>query len=129
MSFFDSLEFMKNPIAKNQDQAISREVDQAYPSRLTTKLGPNSSIHSQMCYHILLRVDTSRHILQTNLFPKIQSLTFILSVLTYSSDLVRINKYAHGNQQHYLINKVRNYHEKVEKAVADFLAAELKEYW
>ncbi len=54
------------------------------------------------------------------------SLTLILSAFTYSSDLVLINKYLYGNQQHCLISTVRNYHDEVEEAEADFLASKLK---
>ncbi len=47
-------------------------------------------------------------------------------VLSYSTDLSHINEYVTGNQQHCVINKVRNYHDVVEKAVADFYASTLK---
>ncbi len=54
---------------------------------------------------------------------------FNVLVFTYSSNLVHTNKYVNGNQQHCVINKVRTYHDEVEKAVANFLASKLKEYW
>ncbi len=48
------------------------------------------------------------------------------SVFTYSSELVLINGYVNGNEQHCVINKVHNNHDEVEKAIADFHASKLK---
>ncbi len=79
-----------------------------------------------MCSHIFLRIDILRHILQNRFFPKNHSFTSIFSVLAYSSEVVLIIEYVNGNQQHCIINKVRNYHDEVEKAVADFYASNLK---
>ncbi len=84
------------------------------------------SIHLQMCSHITLRFEKLRHILQNRFFPKNYSFTLLFSVFTYSSELVLVNEYVNGNQQHYVINKVRNYHDEVEKVVADFFASKLK---
>ncbi len=67
-----------------------------------------------MCSHILLRIEKIRHTLQNGFLPK--------------NHLVLINEYVHGNQQHCVINKVRNYHDEIEKAVADFHAFKLKLY-
>ncbi len=90
------------------------------------KLEPNSSIYLNMCSHILLRITTIRHILQTKILPKYHSLASFFSVFTLFSDFVLINEYVIGNQQHCVINNVHNYHDEVEKAVADFLASKLK---
>ncbi len=55
--------------------------------------------------------------------------TYLFSVFIYSSELVLNNEYVIGNKQHRIINKVRNYHDEVEKAVVDFLAPTFKENW
>ncbi len=55
--------------------------------------------------------------------------TYLFSVFIYFSELVNIKEYVIGNKQHRIINKVRKYHDEVEKAVADFLAPKLKENW
>ncbi len=70
-----------------------------------------------------------RLILQNNFFPRNHLFTFLFSVFIYSSELVLNNEYVIGNKQHRIINKVRNCHDEVEKAVADFLAPKLKENW
>ncbi len=105
------------------------EVEQAYSSCLKMNLEPSLLILLKMCSHILFRIDSSRDILQTNFFLSNYSLSSILSVFTFSFDLVLINTYAYGNQQHCLINKVHNYDDEVEEAVAEFEASNLKEYW
>ncbi len=63
---------------------------------------------------------------KNNIFPKNHSFTLLFSVFKYSSELVLINEYVYGNQQHCVINKVRNYHDEVKKAVTDFHASKLK---
>ncbi len=93
------------------------------------KLEPNSSVHLKMCPLIIFRIDTNRHILQTKYFPRNHSLTWFSSIFTFSSVLVFIFEYINDNQQHCITNIVRNYDGEVEKAVADFLASKLKEYW
>ncbi len=55
--------------------------------------------------------------------------TYLFSFAIYSSEMVLSNKYEIGNKQQRIINEVRNYHDEVEKAVADFLAPKLKENW
>ncbi len=47
----------------------------------------------------------------------------MFSLFAYSVDLVLINKYGLGNQQHCLIHKLCHFHDEVQKAVADFLAS------
>ncbi len=79
-----------------------------------------------MCSHILLRIEKLRLNLQNRLFPKNHSFTLLFSVFTYSSKVVPTNEYVNGNQQHCVINKVRNYYDEVEEAVADFHASKLK---
>ncbi len=82
-----------------------------------------------MCSQIMLRIEKLRHILQNNFFPRNHLFTYLFSVFIYSSGLVLNNDYVIGNKQHRIINKVCNYHDEVEKAVADFLAPKLKENW
>ncbi len=64
-----------------------------------------------------------------NLFQNTTRLLNFFSNFTYSLGIVLINKYACSNQQHYLINKINYCDDEVEKAVVDFLAFRLKEYW
>ncbi len=80
-----------------------------------------------MCSQLILRIEKNRHILQNNFFSRNHLFTYLFSVFIYSSELVPINEYVIGNKRHRIINKVRNYHDEVEKAVADFLAPKLKE--
>ncbi len=82
-----------------------------------------------MCSQLILRIEKRRHILQNNFFPRNHLFTYLFSVFVYSSELVLSNEYEIGNKQHRIINKVRNYHDEVEKAVADFLAPKLEENW
>ncbi len=82
-----------------------------------------------MCSQLILRIEKLRHILQNNFFPGTTSLFIFFSVFIYFSELVLNIEYVIGNKQHRIINKVRNYHDEVEKAVADFLAPKLKENW
>ncbi len=82
-----------------------------------------------MCSQLILRIEKIRHVLQNNFFPKNHLFTYLLSVFIYSSELVHINEYVIGNKQHQITKIVRNYHDEVEKAVADFLAPKLKENW
>ncbi len=67
-----------------------------------------------------------RHILQIDFFQRTFRLLNFFSVFPYFSELVLINECVNGNQQHCVINTVRNYHDEVEKAVADFHASRLK---
>ncbi len=71
---------------------------------------------------------TSPHFTK-HFFPRNHLFTYLCSVFIYSSELVLNNEYVIGNKQHRIINKVRNYHDEVEKAVADFLVPKLKENW
>ncbi len=50
----------------------------------------------------------------------------LFPVFTSSSELVLIKEYVNGNQRRRVTNKVRNHHDEVEKAVADFYASKLK---
>ncbi len=50
----------------------------------------------------------------------------LFSVFTYPCELLLIIEYVNGNQQQCVVNKVRNYHDEVEKAVTDFQASKLK---
>ncbi len=82
-----------------------------------------------MCSQLILRIEKLRHIIQNNFFPRNHLFTYLFSVFIYSSELVLNNEYVIVNNQHRIINKVRNYHDEVEKAVADFLVPKLKENW
>ncbi len=82
-----------------------------------------------MCSQLILRIEKLRHILQNNFFPRNHLFALLFSVFIYSSELVLNNEYVFGNKQHRIINKVRNYHDEVEKAVADFFAPKLKVNW
>ncbi len=82
-----------------------------------------------MCSQLILRIEKLRHILQNNFVPRNHLFTYLFSVSIFSSELVLNNEYVIDNKQHRIINKVRNYHDEVEKAVADFLAPKLKENW
>ncbi len=62
-------------------------------------------------------------------FPRNRLFTHLFLVFIYSSELVLNNEYVIDNKQHRIINKVRNYHDEVENAVADWLAPKLKENW
>ncbi len=93
------------------------------------KVQPISSIHLKMCSQLILRIEKLRHILQNSFFPRKNLFTYLFSVLIYSSELVLYNEYVIDNKRHRIINNIRNYHDGVEKAVADFLAPKLKENW
>ncbi len=93
------------------------------------KVQPISSIHLKMCSQLIIRIEKLRHILQNNFFPRNHLFTYLFSVFIFSSVLVLNNEYVFSNKQHRIINKARNYHDEVEKAVADFLAAKLTENW
>ncbi len=82
-----------------------------------------------MCSQLILRIEKLRHILQNNFFPRNRLFTYLFLVFIYSSELVLNNEYVIDNKQHRILNKVRNYHDEVENAVADFLAPKLKENW
>ncbi len=62
-------------------------------------------------------------------FPRNHLFTYLFSVFIYFSELIHTNEYVIDNKQHRIINKVRNYHDEIEKAGADFLAPKLKENW
>ncbi len=79
-----------------------------------------------MCSQIILRIEKLRHILQNNFFSKEPLVYLSFSVFIYSSELALNNDNVIGNKQHRIINKIRNYHDEVEKAVAAFLAPKLK---
>ncbi len=82
-----------------------------------------------MCSQLILRIEKLRHILQNNFFPRNHLFTYLFSVFIYSSELVLNNEYVIGSKQHQIINKVRNYHDEIEKAVVYLLASMLNEYW
>ncbi len=77
-----------------------------------------------MCSQLILRIEKLRHILQNNFFPRNHLLTYLFSVFIYSSELVLNNEYVIGNKQHRIINKVRNYHDEVEKSCRCFFGTQ-----
>ncbi len=79
-----------------------------------------------MCSQLILRIEKLRHILQDNFFTRNHLFTYLFSVFIYFSELALNIEYVIGKKQHRIINKVRNYHDEVEKAVAYFRASKLK---
>ncbi len=82
-----------------------------------------------MCSQLILRIKKFRNSLQKNFFPRNHLFSYLFSVFIFSSELVVNNEYVIGNKKNRIINKVRNYHDEVEKAFADFLAPKLKANW
>ncbi len=71
---------------------------------------------------------TSPHFTK-NFFPRNHLFTYLFSVFIYSSELLLNDDYVIGNKQHRIFNKVRNYYDEVEKAVAEFRAPKLEANW
>ncbi len=59
-------------------------------------------------------------------FQRTTRLLYFFQFFSYSSELVLVYEYVTGNQQCCVIRKVRNYHDEVEKAIANFHASKLK---
>ncbi len=127
---FDSLDFMENPIGENHCNGFRQY--RIKSSKLTLHVWrPNfrqtrRSIRKSVLIFFFVFQNFATFYKS---FPKHHSFTFPFSVFTYSSNFVLISEYVNGNRQHCVIHKVRNYHDEVEKAVADFHVSKLKEYW
>ncbi len=128
-SSFDFLEFMDHLTAKNHWNRIKQYLRKSrkltfYVWRTTYCQIRWSIWKCALIFFFVLKHFATFY--KTDFFPKNPSLTLLHSVFAYSSELVLINECVNINQQHCVINKVRNYHGEVEKTVADFYASELK---